>query len=216
VRAPAIADATLSLDENIAAGSAVYNVSDSFTGTDLDRDGAAITYSLTGGNAGGIFAIDPATGAITIAAGQTLDYETAASHTLTVTASDGTLSDTAVITVNVNNLNDNAPNIVDATVSLNENVAAGTAVVNVSDSWLRRNSRASSSAMSCWRYIASCPSLISTGLFDARRAAQSSTAAPNSASGTTLLARPNSTPCSAEIRSPSSIISLTFFRGTLR
>ena len=52
-----------------------------------------------------------------------------------MTASDGTLSDTAVITVNVNNLNDNAPNIVDATVSLNENVAAGTAVVNVSDSF---------------------------------------------------------------------------------
>ncbi|HQR57915.1 MAG TPA: type I secretion C-terminal target domain-containing protein, partial [Azonexus sp.] len=107
--APNIVDATVSLNENVAAGTAVVNVSDSFTGTDLDRDGAAITYSLTGGNAGGIFAIDPATGAITIAAGQTLDYETAASHTLTVTASDGTLSDTAVITVNVNNLNDNAP-----------------------------------------------------------------------------------------------------------
>ena len=52
--------------------------------------------------------VDAATGAITIAAGQTLDFETAASHGLTITASDGTLSDTALITVNVNNLDGGA------------------------------------------------------------------------------------------------------------
>ncbi|NRF49834.1 hypothetical protein HRF68_19690, partial [Pseudomonas stutzeri] len=44
--APAIADASVSLDENVAAGTAVTNVNDSFTGTDLDRDGDAITYSI--------------------------------------------------------------------------------------------------------------------------------------------------------------------------
>ncbi|WP_047551064.1 beta strand repeat-containing protein [Methylotenera sp. G11] len=102
--APNIADASVALDENIAAGSAVYNVSDSFTSTDLDRDGAAITYSITAGNADGIFEINSATGAITIAVGKTLDYETATSHALTVSATDSSLSDTAVITVNVNNI----------------------------------------------------------------------------------------------------------------
>ena len=85
------------------------NVSDSFTGTDLDRDGQAIAYSITDGNASGIFVIDPATGAITISAGKTLDYETASQHVLTVRASDGTLSDTALITVNVADLDDTAP-----------------------------------------------------------------------------------------------------------
>src|SRR3954453_8149011 len=89
-------------------------------------------------------------------------------------------------------------------------------VEKVSESCERRNSSASSSAMSCWRYIASWPRRMSTGLFEASFLAHSSTAESNSAAGTTLLARPYSTACSAEICSPSSIISLTFFRGTLR
>src|SRR3954454_1212936 len=84
-------------------------------------------------------------------------------------------------------------------------------VENVSESCERRNSRASSSAMSCWRYIASWPSRISTGLFEARFWAHSLTAASKSSAGTTLLASPYATACSAEICSPSSIISLTFF-----
>ena len=114
---------------------AVINVSDSFTGTDLDRDAQAITYSITAGNTGGAFAINAATGAITVANSGALDFETTPSFTLTVTASDGTLSDTAAITVNLNNLNDNAPNIVDATVAIDENSANATAVINVSDSF---------------------------------------------------------------------------------
>jgi len=99
----------VSLDENVAANTAVINVSDSFTNTDLDRDGDVITYSITGGNSAGIFVIDAATGAISIAAGKTLDYEAANEHILTVTASDGALFDTASITVNVNNLPDTPP-----------------------------------------------------------------------------------------------------------
>ena len=107
--APDVVDATVTLNENVVPGTAVTNVSDSFTGTDFDRDGQAITYSITAGNTDGIFVIDPATGAITIAAGKTLDYETAVQHVLTVRASDGTLSDTAQITVNVTDLDDTAP-----------------------------------------------------------------------------------------------------------
>ena len=84
--APAIADATVAIDENSANGTAVTNVSDSFTGTDLDRDGDPITYSITGGNTGGAFAINAATGAITVANSGALDFETNPSFTLTVTA----------------------------------------------------------------------------------------------------------------------------------
>ena len=119
--APNITDATVAIDENSANATAVTNVSDSFTGTDLDRDGQAITYSITGGNTGGAFAINAATGAITVGNAGALDFETTPSFTLTVTASDGTLSDTAAITVNLNNLNDNAPAIADATVAIDEN-----------------------------------------------------------------------------------------------
>ncbi len=133
--APSIIDATVALDENSANATAVTNISDSFTGTDFDRDGQAITYSITAGNTGGAFAIDGATGAITVATSAALDFETTPSFTLTVQASDGTLSDTAAITINLNNLNDNAPNIVDATVAVDENSANGTAVTNISDSF---------------------------------------------------------------------------------
>src|SRR5258706_3647674 len=65
--APNIVDATTAIDENSANTTPVYNVSDSFTGTDLDRDGQAISYSITGGNSLGGFAIDASTGAITVA-----------------------------------------------------------------------------------------------------------------------------------------------------
>ena len=133
--APNIVDATVALDENSANATAVTNVSDSFTGTDLDRDGQAITYSLTAGNTGGAFAIDAATGALTVANSAALDFETTPSFTLTVTASDGTLADTAAITVNLNNLND-APTItsngggVTASVGIQENTTAVTTVTS--------------------------------------------------------------------------------------
>src|SRR5262249_61529297 len=45
----------------------------------------------------------------TLASGKHLDAETATQHVLTVTASDGTLTDTATVTVTVTDVNDNAP-----------------------------------------------------------------------------------------------------------
>jgi VCBS repeat-containing protein len=102
--APNIEDVSVSMNENADSGTSVTNVSDSFSGIDFDRDGDAITYSITGGNDDDIFEINSSTGEITIATGKTLDYESASVHNLTVTATDGTLSDTATITVNVNNL----------------------------------------------------------------------------------------------------------------
>ncbi|BAN50029.1 retention module-containing protein [Metapseudomonas resinovorans] len=107
--APNIVDAGVSLNENVPANTFVFDVNDSFTGIDKDVDNQAITYSITGGNGSNIFVIDSATGIISIAAGKTLDYETASQHVLTVRASDGSLSDTALITVNVNNLPDSPP-----------------------------------------------------------------------------------------------------------
>ena len=67
---------------------------------------------------GGAFAIDPVTGAITVANPAALDFETTPVFNLTVQATDGTTPDTAVITINLINANDNAPQINDATTSL--------------------------------------------------------------------------------------------------
>ena len=130
---PDIVDATVALDENSANGTAVTNVNDSFTGTDLDRDGQALTYSITAGNTGGAFAINAATGAITVANSAALDFETTPSFTLTVQASDGTLTDTAAITVNLNNLNEAPVAGDDAAVTI-ENTAVTTGNVLANDS----------------------------------------------------------------------------------
>src|SRR6201999_3867699 len=62
--------------------------------------------------------------------------------------------------------------------------ARRSSVVKVRDSCERRYSRPSSTAMSPWRYIASWPSFISSGDFEARRVAQSATAASNSSAAT--------------------------------
>ncbi len=131
--APSISDVTVTLAENSVNGTAVTNLDDVFTGSDLDRDGEALTYSIVGGNDSGAFSIDASTGAITVADSNQLDYESVASFALTVQASDGVNSDTASVTVNLSNLNDNAPSISDVTVTLAENSVNGTAVTNLDD-----------------------------------------------------------------------------------
>ncbi len=118
--APNILDASVSINENVPGNSLVIDLNDSFTGNDRDVDGQAINYSITGGNEAGLFVIDSATGVIRVAPGKTLDYESARQHVLTVTASDGTLSDTAQVTVNVNDLPDTAPSVAAVTTRVSE------------------------------------------------------------------------------------------------
>ncbi len=95
-KAPVITTTGVTVDvaENATTGSAVTTL----TGTDSNR-ADTITWSITGGNTGGVFSIDATTGAITTATA--LDYETTASYTLDVTASDGALEDVTTVTVNV-------------------------------------------------------------------------------------------------------------------
>ena len=88
--APVITDATVAINENSANGTVVYDVNDG--GNDTDADGQALTYTITAGNGAGGFAINAATGVISVANSAVLDYETTTSFVLTVQASDGTLS----------------------------------------------------------------------------------------------------------------------------
>jgi Ca2+-binding RTX toxin-like protein len=68
--------------EGAASGTAVGIMASAF-----DPEGGAVTFALSD-SAGGRFAIDPVTGVVTVADGSLLDYETAASHDITVTATD--------------------------------------------------------------------------------------------------------------------------------
>ena len=109
--------------ENAANGTTVG------TAAATDPESDRLTFSITAGNTGNAFAINASSGVITVA--RALDYETTQTYTLTVRASDGSLSGTANFTVNVTNVNDNAPTIAAQTLSVAENSAAGTTVGTV-------------------------------------------------------------------------------------
>lgn len=74
--------------------------------TDADITSTDITYSIISGG-DNRFVIGPTDGRITIAGA--LDRETKAGYTLTVRASDGSLSSTATVAISVLDVNDNSP-----------------------------------------------------------------------------------------------------------
>jgi VCBS repeat-containing protein len=114
--------------ENAAGGAAVVTV----TATDPDI-GDTLTYSITAGNTGNAFTINPSTGAITVTDPSVLDFETTPSYTLTVTVTDSDgATDTATVNITITNVNE-APvfNPDTYTEDVSEDAAGGAAVVTV-------------------------------------------------------------------------------------
>ena len=111
--------------ENAANGTAVE-----VTGFATDPDGDTLNYSLTN-DAGGRFTINANTGVVTVANGTLLDFESNTFHTITIEASDGSLTTNANFTINVGNANETPVNLVDSDADANvvaENAANGTIV----------------------------------------------------------------------------------------
>jgi hypothetical protein len=97
--APSLNDQSFQVDEHSDNGSLVGQV----ITTDPDF-GQSLTYEIVAGNEAGIFAIDAATGKVSVANSLLLDYESLSSHQLTVKVTDsgtGNLTDTGVVTINV-------------------------------------------------------------------------------------------------------------------
>ncbi len=96
-----------------------------------DQDGNTLTYTLTGDDAGS-FEIVASSGQLTTKSGVSYDLETKASYSVTVTATDGTATDTIAVTINLTDAND-APVFSDGdstTRSLPENSGANVNVGN--------------------------------------------------------------------------------------
>ena len=126
---PVLNDATFSLAENSANNTAIG----ALTATDADGT-KTLSYSITGGNTLGNFAINSATGAITVANNTNLDREQVASIVLTVQVSDSgpgvARTDTAQVTINITGVNDNAPVFTsDNTINVPETTTFVTSVV---------------------------------------------------------------------------------------
>ena len=94
------ASTTRTIAENTAAG---VNIGSAVAATDADND--TLTYTLGGTNAAS-FGINSITGQLRTRAA--LDYETKRTYTVTVTVSDGSLTDTITVTINVTDV-DEAP-----------------------------------------------------------------------------------------------------------
>ncbi len=113
--------------EGAASGTAV-----GITAHSTDVNGGAVTYSLTGDTSGGGFTINATTGVVTVADPSKLDFEsTAPGHTQTITvqASDGTLTSSQTFTIGITDVPLPAPTDTDATAnSVAEGAAAGTHV----------------------------------------------------------------------------------------
>ncbi|XP_014797646.1 PREDICTED: neural-cadherin-like [Calidris pugnax] len=94
----------VNVDEDQDVGSTIITVSanDEDEGTN-----AKLRYQITAGNTGGVFDVEPETGAIFIA--QPLDYEETKMYQIHLLASDGKWEDYAVVIINVMNKNDETP-----------------------------------------------------------------------------------------------------------
>jgi hypothetical protein len=99
---PVIGNQAFSINENSSNGTAVGTVA----ATDPDA-GQSLSYQIIGGNLGGAFAVNAATGQLTVATATALDFETTPTFNLTVRVTDnGTpaRSSTATVTINLNNV----------------------------------------------------------------------------------------------------------------
>ncbi|MDT8421905.1 MAG: tandem-95 repeat protein, partial [Desulfuromonadales bacterium] len=126
--------AAISIPENQAVVTTV-------TATDVDGD--SLSYSIVGGTDAGRFSINTLTGELSF--NPAPDYEAPTDsdgnniYQVTVKATDGSLSDTQVLTITVTNLNDNDPIITSngggpsAAISVTENVTGAIANVDATD-----------------------------------------------------------------------------------
>ncbi len=125
---PVANDDTFTVPENSDVGWTVGTVS----ATDPEND--VLNFTITTGNTGDTFAIQPTTGQIAVLNNSLLDFEALGStphFTLTVEVDDGELTDEATITINVTDVNE-PPVANDATFTVPENSDIGRIVGAVS------------------------------------------------------------------------------------
>jgi len=94
-QAPTITAATYSLAENSINGTVISTIEAS------DPDGDTLTYLIISGNDAEAFSLDSNSGELTVSTSSALDFETTPSYSLVIKVSDGALSDSATVTINL-------------------------------------------------------------------------------------------------------------------
>lgn len=96
--APSIDAQQFSIDENSDESTAVGTV----VATDAEQD--ALTFSIVGGNTDEAFALNQTSGEITVNKTAAIDFETNPTFMLNIAVSDGSLSDSAMVTIQLNDV----------------------------------------------------------------------------------------------------------------
>ncbi|MDZ4688529.1 MAG: cadherin domain-containing protein, partial [Planctomycetaceae bacterium] len=125
---PVIDPQTFAIAENRPVGYLVGTIE----ATD-PNDGQTLTGAIIAGNTGNVFALNPATGAITVASA-TINFEALSQYNLTVQVTDnGTpaLSSSATVTINITNLNEAPTFLAPTTFTIAENRSIGYVVGDV-------------------------------------------------------------------------------------
>ncbi|NQZ79101.1 MAG: cadherin repeat domain-containing protein, partial [Ekhidna sp.] len=125
---PTISPQTFTLAENSINGTEVGTV----IAADPDED--ALTYTILSGNDAGGFALDNTSGLLTVATSEVLDFETTPTFNIEVEVSDGELTASATITIDLTDVDETqnqAPQINAQTFTIAENSINGTEVGTV-------------------------------------------------------------------------------------
>ncbi|MEQ9098000.1 MAG: cadherin domain-containing protein [Imperialibacter sp.] len=116
------------VDENSPAGTEVTLI----TATDEDAGAVLSNWQISSGNENGAFSIDAATGQISVADGNQLDFETTPTMEIGVTVTDGTLtSGEATVVITIQDVNDPPVITADQEGIISENSTNGTEVMQV-------------------------------------------------------------------------------------
>ncbi|HDR68330.1 MAG TPA: T9SS type A sorting domain-containing protein [Bacteroidaceae bacterium] len=118
---------TATIDETAPNGTVVFTLSAG------DPEGDPVTYAIVEGDTGGAFKIE--SNQLLVADNTKLNYDEQNSYSLTISATDGTLSSNKILIVNLNKIVNYMPEVEDMVFSLDENSEAGTEVgeINASD-----------------------------------------------------------------------------------
>ncbi len=100
---PVISGQVFSLTENMSNGTVLGTI------TASDPEAGTLTFTISGGNTGNAYALDASSGELSINDMSAIDFETTTSFNLNVEVSDGVLSTSGLVVVNItDDANDNA------------------------------------------------------------------------------------------------------------
>ena len=115
---------TININENLPNQTEITTID----ATDNDGSLNTLIYNILAGNTNNIFVINTLNGRISINKSQFLDYEQIKSYKLTLEISDGTNNSETTLIININDINDNYPEISNKTLMIDENLFNNTTI----------------------------------------------------------------------------------------